>query len=46
MIARLIRRAGEAPLVDRSNEIPLAGAPEAEPSTDKAVRSPKRRTKG
>jgi hypothetical protein len=46
MIARLIRRAGEAPSVDRSNEIPLAGALEAEPSTDEVVLGSRRRAKG
>jgi hypothetical protein len=46
MIARLVRRAGEAPSVDRSNEIPLDGAPMSEPSTDKVARGSRRRAKG
>jgi hypothetical protein len=46
MIARLIRRAGDAPSVDRSNEIPLDGALEAEPSTAEVVRGSRLRAKG
>ncbi len=48
MIARLVRAAGEAPDVDRSDEIPIFDekAPAPEPAKQGAAHGPRRRPKG